>query len=92
MTRPLHSFISDILHLPHSGKHRESCSLSHDTPKQEAIKPEIGSQMIGVMGEHTATHDGWIQQKLGMPGEAHGGKAHDGQRMCQRHSVLAVPG
>lgn len=51
--------------------------------------------MIGLMGEHTATHDGWVQQQLGMLGmlrEAHGGKAHDGQRMCQRYSVWPVPG
>lgn len=46
--------------------------------------------MIGVMGEHTATHGGWVQLllgMLGMLGELRGVKAHDGQRMCQRYSL-----
>ena len=88
MTRPPHCSISDIhiCHIP--GKHRESCSLAHHTrAKVRNNKPEIGTRMIGVMGEHTATHCGWVQLLLGMLGELHGVKAHDGQIMCQRYSL-----
>lgn len=42
--------------------------------------------MIGVMGEHTATHGGWVQLLLGMLAELCGVRVHDGQRMCQRYS------